>query len=176
MRDVEGSARLHGAARLAGGLVLVCGTHGALFVLDGAEAQEVVWGRTGHLYAATAASDGGAYVVGSGGHALSIAPPHPSLRGVAPPATLEAVQTTRDLDERDPRPVGAAALAARAAQGRLAAARGRHVVAACRSTRTSERLIAHRDSRPRPPDPPGQRPRLIVALAEDGAVIEVALA
>jgi serine/threonine-protein kinase len=95
---IEGTARLHGVTRLTGGAVVLCGTQGALFEVSGGEARPIRWGRTGHLFAAVAAPDGGAYAVGSGGHALRISPPA-ALPGLsAPPtATLEAVQTTRDL-------------------------------------------------------------------------------
>ena len=98
IRDVEGTARLHGVTRLTGGALLLCGTQGALLEVSGGEDRPIGWGRTGHLYAVAAAPDGGAYAVGSGGHALRISPPR-ALPGLsAPPAaTLEAVQTTRDL-------------------------------------------------------------------------------
>ncbi len=98
VRVIEGTARLHSVARLAGGALILCGTQGALLEVSGGEARPIPWGRTGHLYAVVAAADGGAFAVGSGGHALRISPP-PALPGLsAPPsATLEAVQTTRDL-------------------------------------------------------------------------------
>lgn len=85
-------------ARLTGGALILCGTQGALLEVSGGEARPIPWGRTGHLYAVAAALDGGAFTVGSGGHALRISPPA-ALPGLsAPPsATLEAVQTTRDL-------------------------------------------------------------------------------
>lgn len=98
IRSFEGSSRLHGVTRLAGGAVILCGTQGVLLELSGGEARPIRWGRTGHLFAVSPAADGGAYAVGSGGHALRISPPS-ALPGLsAPPAaTLEAVQTTRDL-------------------------------------------------------------------------------
>jgi tRNA A-37 threonylcarbamoyl transferase component Bud32 len=98
IRTIEGTARLHGVARLTGGALILCGTQGALLEVSGGEARSIPWGRTGHLYAVAAAPDGGAFTVGSGGHALRISPPA-ALPGLsAPPsATLEAVQTTRDL-------------------------------------------------------------------------------
>ena len=98
VRAIEGTTRLHGVARLAGGALILCGTQGALLEVSGGEARPIPWGRTGHLYAVVAAPDGGAFTVGSGGHALRISPPA-ALPGLsAPPsATLEAVQTTRDL-------------------------------------------------------------------------------
>jgi hypothetical protein len=52
-------------------------------------AEPIAWGRTGHLVAAAATPDGGAHVVGSGGHALLLTP--------TGDARLEPVQTTRDL-------------------------------------------------------------------------------
>jgi serine/threonine-protein kinase len=100
IRTIDGTARLHSVARLAGGALILCGTQGALLEVSGGEARAIPWGRTGHLYAVAAATDGGAFTVGSGGHALRISPPA-ALPGLsAPPsATLEAVQTTRDLGE-----------------------------------------------------------------------------
>ena len=98
VRCIEGTARLHGVARLTGGALILCGTQGALLEVSGGEARFIPWGRTGHLLAVAAAPDGGAFTVGSGGHALRVSPPA-ALPGLsAPPAaTLEAVQTTRDL-------------------------------------------------------------------------------
>ncbi len=98
VRTIDGTARLHGVARLAGGGLILCGTQGALVEVSGGEARPIPWGRTGHLYAVVATADGGAFTVGSGGHALRVSPPA-ALPGLsAPPsATLEAVQTTRDL-------------------------------------------------------------------------------
>ena len=103
IRTIEGTTRLHGVARLVGsqtpgGALILCGTQGALLEVSGGEARPIPWGRTGHLYAVSAAADGGAFAVGSGGHALRISPPA-ALPGLsaAPSATLEAVQTTRDL-------------------------------------------------------------------------------
>jgi photosystem II stability/assembly factor-like uncharacterized protein len=98
VRDIEGTTRLSGVARLARGASILSGTQGSLIEVSGGDARAIPWGRTGHLYAVVAAPDGGAFAVGSGGHALRISPP-PALPGLsAPPsATLEAVQTTRDL-------------------------------------------------------------------------------
>jgi serine/threonine-protein kinase len=98
VHTIEGTLRLHSVARLAVGSLVVCGTHGALAEVDPVGQRAIAWARTGHLYAVTAASDGGAFAVGSGGHALRISPPTvlPGL-SVPPTATLEAVQTTRDL-------------------------------------------------------------------------------
>ena len=76
-------------ARLSTGAVIACGDDGALVRLDVAISAAIPWGRTGHMLAIAARSDGGAFVVGSGGHALSLSP---NLQ-----ANLEAVQTTRDL-------------------------------------------------------------------------------
>jgi serine/threonine protein kinase len=98
IRGIEGTSRLHGVARLTGGALIACGTQGALVEVSCGEARSIPWGRSGHLYAIAAAPDGGAFTVGSGGHALRVSPPA-ALPGLsAPPsATLEAVQTTRDL-------------------------------------------------------------------------------
>jgi len=93
IRNVEGATRLHGVTRLASEILVACGVHGDLFTLSPLQGRrEIAWGRTGHLYALAAAPDGGAFAVGSGGHALRIA-----AGPGAPTATLEAVQTTRDL-------------------------------------------------------------------------------
>ncbi|MBK8252689.1 MAG: serine/threonine protein kinase [Polyangiaceae bacterium] len=164
--EIQGTTRLHAAARLDGGTAIVCGAAGALFMLDGIVATAIDWGKTGHLYAAAAAHDGGAVVVGSGGHALSIVAPHPTLRGVAPPATLEAVQTTRDLTSVIVDSSGTAWAAG--SQGRLLV---RHAGTWSRVPLegTAETLIAIAATEP-------QRPtREIIALAEDGTVVEVAL-
>jgi serine/threonine-protein kinase len=98
IREIPDAARLHGVTRLTSGTLTVCGTHGALYELLSGGPREITWGRTGHLYAIAASHDGGAFAVGSGGHALRLAPPR-KLPGLdaAPAATLEAVQTTRDL-------------------------------------------------------------------------------
>ena len=177
VRDVPGTTRLLASARLDAGLVLACGTHGALIVLDGDELLDVPWGRTGHLHAAASAPDGGAFVVGSGGHALAIGAPHPTLRGVPPPATLESVQTTRDLNAVLVDPSGTAFAAG--AQGRLLVRRagtwsripvdlgGAGLIAvALRPTSAASREPSHAS------DPRG---REVVALAEDGTVVEIAL-
>jgi serine/threonine protein kinase len=98
VRAIEGTARLHGVTRVAGGTIIACGTHGTLFELQSDGYREITWGRTGHLYSIISAPEGGAYVVGSGGHALRVAPPpQGALPGTPHSATLEAVQTTRDL-------------------------------------------------------------------------------
>jgi serine/threonine protein kinase len=184
VRDIDGAARLHAAARLDAGVVLVCGTHGALFAIDAGEVLDVAWGRTGHLYAAASAHGGGAFVVGSGGHALSIVAPHPLLRGVAPPATLEAVQTTRDLTAVIVTPSGAAVAAG--AQGRLLVrqagtwsrvsleATTEGIVAIAARAKVDDAASGRRAS----PSAPAPASRLgeVIALAEDGAVIEVPLA
>jgi serine/threonine protein kinase len=94
---IEGTSRLHGVARLGAKALAVCGAQGALVEI-GSSVREIPWGRTGHLFSIASANDRGAFAVGSGGHALRISPPA-VLPGIdAPPtATLEAVQTTRDL-------------------------------------------------------------------------------
>jgi serine/threonine-protein kinase len=98
LRSIDGTVRLHAICRAASGSLIACGTHGALVEMTRSGSREVPWGRTGHLYAIAPALEGGAFAVGSGGHALKISQP-PSLPGIvaAPVATLEAVQTTRDL-------------------------------------------------------------------------------
>jgi hypothetical protein len=104
IRPLEGTVRLTAITRLASGTYIACGPSGELVHIvpsalaespSRASHQEIPWGRTGHLYAISRAFDGGAFAVGSGGHALYIAPP--SLGRDPPVATLEVVQTTRDL-------------------------------------------------------------------------------
>jgi len=99
VRTLSGTTRLFGVTRLASGALLACGAHGDLVEVGASSHRDVAWGRTGHLYSVARTSHGGAFAVGSGGHALSIAPtsvigPHgaPELS-----TALEAVQTTRDL-------------------------------------------------------------------------------
>jgi serine/threonine protein kinase len=94
VRTVEGTTRLLGVARLGDGVLVACGMAGALIELGGGGSRAVPWGRTGHLYAMSASPSGAVYAVGSGGHALSI---QPGAAGAPPSATLESVQTTRDL-------------------------------------------------------------------------------
>ncbi len=104
-RSIDGCPRLHAAARLArspsagaSGTILVAGTQGGLVLVDDAGEHPITWGRTGHLYAVAPTADGGAFAVGSGGHALRISP-QATLVGLPnlPTVTLEAVQTTRDI-------------------------------------------------------------------------------
>lgn len=106
VRAIEGTTRLVAVTRIASGTFVACGAHGALVhVLPSAMAasfpgrpahEDVPWGRTGHLTAICRSFDGGAFAVGTGGHALAIRP-HDALGAPPPPATLETVQTTRDL-------------------------------------------------------------------------------
>lgn len=98
VRTLEGTVRLHAVTRVGGSRVVACGIHGELVEVTSEFHRQIPWGRTGHLYALVRARDGGAFAVGSGGHALRVA--HPTtLPGVdvPPRATLEVVQTTRDL-------------------------------------------------------------------------------
>lgn len=93
VHTLTGTTRIFSATRLASGAILACGSHGDLIQILPTAQRVVAWGRTGHLYAVARSPTGGAYAVGSGGHALDIAP---SASGDLV-ATLEAVQTTRDL-------------------------------------------------------------------------------
>ncbi|WP_170319429.1 protein kinase domain-containing protein [Polyangium spumosum] len=86
------TARLTGVTRTSSGHVIAVGTQGTLVELGERGARDVPWGRTGHLYAIAAGPGGVAYAVGSGGHALRVEPAHGGAV-----ATLESVQTTRDL-------------------------------------------------------------------------------
>jgi serine/threonine protein kinase len=93
VHTLAGTTRLFSVTRLASGAIVVCGSHGDLVQILPTTQRPVAWGRTGHLYAVARSPNGGAFVVGSGGHALELAP---SATGELV-ATLEAVQTTRDL-------------------------------------------------------------------------------
>lgn len=85
----EGVRAITAASRLSSGELLVCGEGGTLLFLGSGPTQSVDWGRTGHLTAVLPTQDGGAHIVGSGGHALYISP--------SKETRLEPVQTTRDL-------------------------------------------------------------------------------
>lgn len=115
VRNVEGSTRLQAITRLMtpppgsdrrgpgsgrANPLVACGNHGDLFESDAGGMRPIPWGRSGHLYSIAAAPDGSAYCVGSGGHALRVARP-PTFGDAAAwaTATLEAVQTTRDLTQ-----------------------------------------------------------------------------
>jgi len=88
-RMVEGTRRLHAATRLVSGGILACGENNELLYLGNGPAEPVAWGRTGNLVALIPTPDGGAHVVGNGGHALYVS--------AGREARLEPVQTTRDL-------------------------------------------------------------------------------
>jgi eukaryotic-like serine/threonine-protein kinase len=127
LRTLEGTQRLNAVTRVASGTFIACGPNGDLVHVvptalaespSRAAHQEISWGKTGHLFSVCRSYDGGAFAVGSGGHALRIGPP--TLGREPPVATLEVVQTTRDLLHvtLDPRGVawavgGAARLLAR---------------------------------------------------------------
>lgn len=96
---VQGATRFNAATRLASGTLLAAGNHGDLVQIAGNQHSAVPWGKTGHLLSVARNQYGGAYTVGSGGHALSITM-GTSLTSDAPgelTATLEVVQTTQDL-------------------------------------------------------------------------------
>lgn len=92
---IPGTTRLHDIARLGASALVACGTLGALVEIAGGAARDIPWGRTGHLFAAASASSGVVFIVGSGGHALRISAV--GSRDGHPDASLESVQTTRDL-------------------------------------------------------------------------------
>ena len=89
LSDVPACARLRAATRLRGGPILACGDRGALARLDLGIVEYVGSVCGGHLTAIAAVPEGGALIVGAGGHALTVSPRFE--------AQLEAVQTTRDL-------------------------------------------------------------------------------
>ena len=86
---VDTATPLRDVARIPSGPLIVCGDGGALMHIQLPTQNPIAWERTGNLFAIAVRPDGGAAVIGSGGHALAISP---SLR-----AELEPVQTTRDL-------------------------------------------------------------------------------
>jgi hypothetical protein len=91
---VESTPRLTGVTRLSNGTILAVGLNGAIVELTEQTSRDVPWARSGHLYAVTRSIFGAAHAVGSGGHAVRI---EASPTGGPPIATLERVQTTRDL-------------------------------------------------------------------------------
>jgi serine/threonine protein kinase len=103
VRPVPGTTRLFGVTRLASGELLACGAHGDLVQISSQGTspghRDVAWGRSGHLYSVARTAQGGAFAVGSGGHALALTVGSGvGEQGVGElSAALEAVQTTRDL-------------------------------------------------------------------------------
>jgi hypothetical protein len=79
--------------------LLGCGAHGDLVQLLPATHRELPWGKTGHLFSVVRNNTGGAFAVGSGGHALAITTRTAIGSTISSDllATLEAVQTTQDL-------------------------------------------------------------------------------
>ena len=108
LRNIDGTSRLVAVTRIASGTFIACGSHGSLVhVLPASLAasfpgrpaeQEIQWGRSGHLSSICRSFEGGAFAVGTGGHALAIRPP--GSHGLDAPleAVLESVHTTRDLN------------------------------------------------------------------------------
>lgn len=92
--SVERTSRLTDVTRLSNGTILAVGMDGAIVELNEQGFRDVPWARSGHLYAVTMGLFGAAHAVGSGGHAVRI---EPSPTGGPALATLERVQTTRDL-------------------------------------------------------------------------------
>lgn len=88
---VWASPALVGVARLPDGSLMACGDDGALVLLRD-KPERLEWARSGHLRALAADARGTVFVVGSGGHALSI-----DTRAARPNVKLEAVETTQDL-------------------------------------------------------------------------------
>lgn len=91
---IDSAQRLTDVTRLINGTIVAVGLHGAIVELGEQSSREVPWARSGHLYAVATGMFGAAYAVGSGGHAVRI---EPSPTGGPLVATLERVQTTRDL-------------------------------------------------------------------------------
>ena len=91
--NVPFTTRLHAVTRVQPTVFLACGVRGDLVEIAEGVSRDVPWGKTGHLYSAISAGDGIAFAVGSGGHALHLEKKDDRVTR----ATLEAVQTTRDI-------------------------------------------------------------------------------
>jgi serine/threonine-protein kinase len=89
LQALEAHPGLRAVTRLSGGALLLFGDGGRLVAVTRDGVEPVGWARTGDLCAACAAPGGGAFVVGRGGHALSVSARFETK--------LEPVQTTRDL-------------------------------------------------------------------------------
>jgi hypothetical protein len=89
IRVIERCPRLLGGTRLRSGSLLGVSVAGDPVCVAADGVVPVSWPRTGSLRAAVGTPDGGAYVVGLGGHVLRV---DPRLS-----ATLEPVHTTKDL-------------------------------------------------------------------------------
>jgi hypothetical protein len=152
IRFLDWTPRLRALVRLLGGALIACGDAGALVQVDGSGYTPIPWERTGHLFGISARIDGGASVVGTGGHALSLSD-RMTVR-------LEAVQTTRDLLAVN---IGAdASMWAAAAAGRvLRRTRGVWERIATDST-VSSRLVVI-----------GPTDHGVLVLGDDGVVIEI---
>jgi serine/threonine-protein kinase len=149
---VDWATRLTAVACTAGGALIACGDAGALLRLDPSSHTPLPWARTGHLRAIAPLPNGGAAVVGTGGHALSIT----RELGVS----LEAVQTTRDLTAVC---VGAdGAPWAAGAAGRVLRRSGATWVRVAPEAQIVSDLVAL-----------GCTSHGLVALGEDGLVVEV---
>jgi len=98
VHTVPRTTRLLSATRLASGDLLACGVHGDLARINPSRTESIAWGRTGHLLAIARNESGGAFVVGTGGHALALSPERGPGQGPGDlEVVLEQVQTTRDL-------------------------------------------------------------------------------
>jgi len=91
---IESTSRLTGVTRLSNGTIVAVGVDGAIVELTDTTSRDIPWARSGNLFAITTGIFGAAHAVGSGGHAVRI---EASPTGGPPIATLERVQTTRDL-------------------------------------------------------------------------------
>jgi serine/threonine-protein kinase len=89
LTDASQVQRLHDVLKMPDGTLVACGDWGVLVRIDLGVADSIGAVCGGHLFRLQLAPHGGAYVIGAGGHALSLSP---KLE-----AQLEAVQTTRDL-------------------------------------------------------------------------------
>jgi serine/threonine-protein kinase len=151
LSDAARCARLNAATRLSGGTLTACGDFGALVRLELGVVDHTGPVCAGHLFAIEPLPDGGAVIVGAGGHALVVSA---KLQ-----AQLEAVQTTRDIYSLT---VGEGGVAwAGAAQARILRRTGGSWVRMSGDVGTSARVIALY-----------AEPRAIRAVCDDAAVIE----
>lgn len=151
---IETPTTMRGIARMVGGNLVACGDGGALMHLQFPVQYPIHWERTGHLCAIACKPAGGLSVVGTGGHALYVSP---SLN-----VLLEPVQTTRDLIAVTAATDGA--MWAVGVEGRTLRHDGTTWIRVSPAVAVPSRLIGV-----------GATARGVVALGEDGMVVEAGL-
>ena len=151
---IETPTVMRGIARMVGGALVACGDGGALVQVQFPVHYPIHWERTGHLCAIVCKPAGGLSIVGTGGHALYVSP---SLN-----VLLEPVQTTRDLIAVTAATDGA--MWAVGVDGRVLRHDGTTWIRVSPSVAVPSRLIGV-----------GATARGVVALGEDGMVVEAGL-